>query len=144
MPTTGTVLVENLMISFSENGTTHNLISCQTDASLSISRTILEKICKGQGASTGKDYGKYTWTLSGGGYFAFDSAYGGVDIADVILEGVKVTARFTTDVTGDTYYHGSLVLSSVNINSASGGNAYVMFDWTGEGDGDLTKATVAA
>jgi hypothetical protein len=141
--TTGTVLVDHLMISFSDDGgTVHNLIACQLDASLSVTRSLIPKVCKGTAQSTGNVYGRYKWTLSGSGDFAFDSAYGGVDILDAIRSGTVVTARFTTTEAGDAFYYGQLALTSVTVNSSGPADAFVKFDWSGEGNGDLNKGTV--
>ncbi len=74
---------------------------------------------------------------SGSGYFAEDAAYGFEDLYDVYTARTAVTVRWTTSVTGDTYYEGSALITS--LSRTDGLEESSTFEVSFEGTGAVTK-----
>ena len=133
--TEGTVLARYMTFYF--EGT---VVTCLVDASLEQSKEVFETTCKDSGAWAEPRPGTKSWSFSGTGNVAFDSALGLSQIqawynADTVVEGV-----FGTGVSGDSEYTGEGFFSSLNVNSA-GNDAPVTFDFTFTGQGTLAYAS---
>jgi len=114
-------------------------IGCATDAQLEVSSDLREILCKDTGG--GVDYKPSTirWTGSASGLFAFDAVLGGVDFLDLIIAGTKLVIRFGTDESGDSYWEGDALISSVPISSSGGAGENVTYSVSFQGIGVPVK-----
>lgn len=139
MPTTGTVLAKNMAF---YTGGTPTLITCQTNASISMSTNMFSTSCKDAGAWDTQQPGLKTWTGSGEGNLAMDAANGFSALFAAWTNQTSVALVFQTGVTGDDKYSGSCYISSLELNS-SGNDEAVTFSFELTGSGALTEATVS-
>lgn len=117
-------------------------ITCQTDASISMSTNMFETTCKDSAANSAFLPGSKSWTASGSGNLAFDAIYGAEELFAAWDAQTSMSIVFQTAVTGDKKYSGSAYITSLNINS-SGNDEAVTFDYELQGTGALAEATVS-
>lgn len=117
-------------------------ITCQTDASISMSTNMFETTCKDSAANSAFLPGSKSWTASGSGNLAFDATYGAEELFAAWDAQTSMSIVFQTAVTGDKKYSGSAYITSLNINS-SGNDEAVTFDYELQGTGALAEATVS-
>lgn len=117
-------------------------ITCQTDASISMSTNMFETTCKDSAANSAFLPGSKSWTASGSGSLAFDATYGAEELFAAWDAQTSMSIVFQTAVTGDKKYSGSAYITSLNINS-SGNDEAVTFDYELQGTGALAEATVS-
>ena len=79
------------------------------------------------------------WSASGNGHFQFDAAYGWKDLFDAWKAGTLLTAKFSTNVTGDINYTGTGYIDSLKSSFPDHENA--TYDVSIKGSSDITKAT---
>jgi len=144
MATTGTLTVDKVYLEADiENNATFVAVACQTDISMELSTDLIEKLCKDTGGGVDYDEGVKRWSASLSALLALDSVLGGVDLVDLWLAGtsfgIKVQLGGTT---GDDILGGSVLISSLSINSAGGAGAYATYSATLQGVGLPTKTTV--
>ncbi len=137
MPTTGTVLAKNMKLYVGATA-----ITCQTDATLSMSTNMFETTCKDSGANASFFPGSKSWTAGGSANLAFDATYGLSELQEAWESQTALAVVFQTGVTGDEKLSGSAYISSLNISS-SGNDEAVTFDYELQGTGALTKATIS-
>lgn len=137
MATTGTVLAKNMKMYVGATA-----ITCQTDASISMSTNMFETTCKDSAANSAFLPGSKSWTASGSGNLAFDATYGAEELFATWDAQTSMSIVFQTAVTGDKKYSGSAYITSLNINS-SGNDEAVTFDYELQGTGALAEATVS-
>lgn len=137
MATTGTVLAKNMKMYVGATA-----ITCQTDASISMSTNMFETTCKDSAANSAFLPGSKSWTASGSGNLAFDATYGAEELFAAWDAQTSMSIVFQTAVTGDKKYSGSAYITSLNINS-SGNDEAVTFDYELQGTGALAEATVS-
>ena len=80
-------------------------------------------------------------SISTGGLVAWDETNGAEQIYDDFNSGDMVVVRFSTEVTGDTYWEGEFYVTSLEMNS-EGTEENVSFSASFKLGGDLTKGTV--
>lgn len=139
MPTTGTVLAKNMAM---YTGGTPIIITCQTNASISMSTNMFSTACKDSGAWDAQQPGLKSWSASGEGNFAFDATNGFSALFAAWTNQTSVAVVFQTGVTGDKKYSGSSYVSSLELNS-SGNDEAVTFSYELTGSGALTEATIS-
>lgn len=146
MATTGVVDVKDLTIYLDDKGSSsYAAIACATDASLEASRDMREILCKDTGGGVDYEYGVFRFTLSGSGLFALDAANeGGIELMDRLIAGTKVAFKFSTEVSGDSYWSGTGLLTSVGFNSSGASGENATYSFSIQGESTLTKATVSA
>lgn len=140
MPTTGTVLAKNMAIY--KDGSPDTLISCQVDASLSLTTTTFETTCKDAGAWGAARPGTKSWTMAGTGNLAWDAAYGFNDLFTLYSDQTATAFVISTGVVGDKMLYGTGYLTDLNLTS-SGNDAAVTFEFTVTGNGAITRATIS-
>jgi predicted secreted protein len=140
MPTTGTVLAKNMAIYL--NGTPDTIISCQVDATLSLSTTTFETTCKDSGSWAQPRPGTKSWTMTGTGNLAWDATYGYSDMHALWYNQTLSPFVISTGVTGDKQQYGDGYLTELEMTS-SGNDAAVTFSFTVTGAGALTLSTVS-
>jgi predicted secreted protein len=138
MATVGTVLAKNMSIF---TGGTPAVITCQTNASLSLQTNLFSTTCKSSGAWAANQPGVKSWTASGEGNLAFDATNGWSQLFAAWTNQTAVAIVFQTGVTGDKKYSGSSYISSLELTS-SGTDEAVTFSYELTGDGALTEATI--
>lgn len=137
MPTAGTVLAKTVKFYVGAVA-----ITCQTDASLSMSTNMFETTCKDSGADSAFFPGTKSWTGSGSANLAFDATYGAEELFAAWKDQTLLSMVFQNAVTGDKKYAGSAYVSSLNFNS-SGNDEAVSFDYELQGTGALVESTIA-
>lgn len=116
-------------------------VSKATECTLSIS--------VGTRGSSHKDSGGWedslssikSWTMSTSALYALDSTNSPQSIAAAVLAGTPVAVRFTTDVTGDTYYSGTGIITKFDVNAPNEEDS--TFSIEIKGSGALTIGTEA-
>jgi len=137
MPTTGTVLAKNMAMYI--GGT---IVTCQTNASISMQTNMFEATCKDSGADSEKFPGVKSWTASGEGLFAMDAANGFPDIFAAWKNQTQIAIIFQTGVTGDLKYVGNAYVSNAELTS-NGNDEAVTFSYELTGTGAMTEETVS-
>lgn len=139
MPTTGTILAKTMAF---YTGGTPTIITCQTNASISMSTNMFTTQCKDAGAWDTQQPGLKSWTASGEGNLAFDATNGFSTLFAAWTGGTAVALVFQNAVTGDKKYSGSCYISSLELTS-SGNDEAVTFSFELTGSGALAEATIS-
>ena len=84
--------------------------------------------------------GLRNWTISGEFLFAEDSTYGFTDLFAVLNGRTSVAVKFTSNTSGDKYYHGSCFITSLEMGADM--EDAQTFSATFEGTGALTESTL--
>lgn len=132
MATTGIVEGNSLLLYMDGNP-----IVCTTEASFDFSREIIEATCKDNDGARQIKLGGTSGNFGVSGLWKFDGAYQIEDLMTAFLAGTQLTARWTTDSTGDFYLEAEVYIT--NISGASPVNDNVTFDATFEITGPITK-----
>lgn len=138
MATVGTVLAKNMSL---YTGGTPAVVTCQTNASISMQTNMFNTTCKTSGAWAANQPGVKSWTASGEGNFAYDATNGFSQLFASWTNQTALPIVFQTGVTGDKKYSGSTYISSLELNS-SGNDEAVTFSFELTGDGALSEATI--
>jgi predicted secreted protein len=117
-------------------------VACATDATLSITHTTREVLCKDTLAWTDRLPGMRSWSASGSGLHAMDAVNGGYDLTNLAIDRQLVYVKFATAATGDTYLAGSGYVTECTINSP-GAEENCTYSFTIEGSGDLVTGANA-
>ena len=137
MATTGTVLAKNMAIYFTGSPT---VLTCQTNASISMSTNMFETTCKDSGAWAEPRPGTKSWTASGEANLAFDATYGMDELFAAWDDQTELSVVFQTGVSGDSKFSGSGYLSTLEVTS-NGNDEAVTFSFQLDGAGALTFAS---
>lgn len=138
MPTTGTVLGKNMLVSIGQPGV---VISCQGDATLSVERSTNEAVCKDSGAWAQAIPGRASWTLEvSNALFAFDATYGYNQLYTAFANTTLVKVTFTTGVSGDKRFVGDAYVTNLSVNAPIDGAT--TYNITLSGYGSLTYENV--
>lgn len=137
MATTGTVLAKNMAMYFTG---TPVLLTCQTDASISMSTNMFETTCKDSGAWAEPRPGTKSWTASGTANLAFDATYGIDELFAAWTAQTEIAVLFQTSVSGDSEFSGSGYISSLEVTS-NGNDEAVTFSYQLDGAGSLAFAS---
>lgn len=140
MPTTGTILAKTF--AFYTGSGTPIILTCQTNASISMSTNMFSTACKDAGAWDAQQPGLKSWTGSAEGNFAFDATNGFEELFAAWTNQTVVPLVMQNAVTGDKKYSGSTYISSLELNS-SGNDEAVTYSVEFTGTGALVEATIA-
>lgn len=121
--------------------TTYKSIGHATDASLSITHEPRDITSKDSSGWRELLEGLRSWSASGSGFFAEDAAYSFEDLLGNVTTRTKVQIRFTTAISGDTYWQGNGYLSSLEKTS-SGAEDNVTYSFSIEGSGAIIVGTI--
>lgn len=135
--TVGTVLAKNMAIYVDDT-----LITCQVDATMSLSTQTFETTCKDSGAWSAAQPGTKSWTMSGTGNFADDATYGFLDLQTLWSNQTSAECTFSTGAVGDTEFYGDGYFTELELTS-QGNDAAVTFSFTFTGNGALTAAVIS-
>lgn len=139
MPTTGTILAKSFRL---YTGGTPAAITCQVNASISLSTEMFDTTCKDSSAWSEQLPGTKSWTASGSGNLAFDATNGWSQLFAAWTNQTVVAIVFQNAVTGDKKYSGNTYISSLTLTS-DGNDAAVTFDFELTGTGALAEATIS-
>jgi TP901-1 family phage major tail protein len=120
-------------------------VACATDAQFSVSTELRDATCKDTGGWRDILPGLKSGQITTSGLYKDDDAPadgGFVDLYDDWAGNTSVTVRFSTEVTGDTYWEASAYITSLELSS-SGVDENVTYSATFEIAGTITKATGA-
>ena len=138
--TVGTVLAKNMAI-YSED-TPDVLITCQIDATLSMSTQTFETTCKDSGAWSEPRPGTKSWTMSGTGNLAWDATYGFADLQALWTGQTEAGFVISTGAVDDQELYGNGYVTELELTS-SGNDAAVTFSYTVTGAGAITMAVIS-
>jgi TP901-1 family phage major tail protein len=136
-----TSVVNSTLMALYVLDTTYKKIGHLTDASVSITHEPRDITSKDSSGWRELLEGLRSWSASGSGFFAEDATYGVEDILGNVTTRAKVTVRFMTDVSGDTYWEGTAYITSIEKTS-SGAEDNVTYSISLEGDGALTTGSI--
>lgn len=140
MATTGTVLAKNMAIY--SGGSPDTLITCQVDATISMSTQTFETTCKDSDAWAEPRPGTKSWTMTGTGNLAWDATYGFSDLQTLWSAQTESEFVISTGVAGDVEMYGNGYVTELEMSS-QGNDAAVTFSFTVTGAGALTAATIS-
>lgn len=132
MATTGAV-DGNALLLYMEG----NAIACTTEAQFQFSRTLIEITCKDNNGAKQYKVGGTDGTFSVSGIWKFDAAYGVEDLATAFLAGTQLTARWSTDETGDFYLQAEVIIT--DFSGAANVNESATYSATLQITGTITK-----
>ena len=115
------------------------LISNSQSFDLTLDNETFDVTNKDSGGWAEKLPGVRSWSMSGSAFLAFDSTYTIDDLYALISGRTVSNLRFSTEISGDLYYHGNGYLT--NINVTAGTEDGVTYDFSFEGTGALTEST---
>jgi predicted secreted protein len=84
--------------------------------------------------------GLRSWTIDVDGLIQFDNYWATDDIADLQINRDKITIKFATETSGDSYWQGEAVLQTSGLTADMEQPSTAAF--TFQGTGALTKMTV--
>ena len=134
-----TVLAKNMKL---YTGSTPTAITCQVDASISMSTNTFETTCKDSSAVAEFLPGAKSWTASVTGNVDWSATNGAEELFTAWSNQTSVAIVFQTGVTGEIKYSGSAYITSLQINS-SGNDEAVTFSAEFQGTGALGQATIS-
>lgn len=137
--TTGVIQSSTLIFNV---GSTPVAITCQTDATISITNATRTTSCKGSGQWTEELYGQTSWEGSGTAWASYDGTFNINDLTGLIIARTVSPVVFGTGVTGDDKLSGNVIWTKLDISSP-GTNENVQISYAFKGTGALTQATYA-
>lgn len=131
--TTGPILANNIGLYI--DGT---LVACMQSLSFSSKRTSIKVKCKDYTGSLG---GSLEWGMGGSGALRFDAAYGAIDLLTAHKNNSTVTAKWSTEATGDKRIVGDVIVLECELGADVDKEA--TYSVTLEGQGDYEIETVS-
>ena len=136
MPTTGVVNGKLLRL---YDGS--NVIGKATESSISFSGETRDTSNKDSGGWREVLPGLKSATISCSSLLAFDATHGYEELLVKFIAGTAITAKFSTEVTGDYYLSGDFYITSLEVNAPNEENSTMSI--TLESTGAITGADVA-
>lgn len=116
-------------------------ITCLTNSTLTKSLATRDTSCKDTSGNWANNIaGQQSWTLSGEGNFAFDSANGAVQL-DAIFDDATSVVVSIAGVSGDKRWYGNALLTELSFAFPDNENSTFSFTFTGTGA--LTQASIS-
>jgi predicted secreted protein len=116
------------------------LIGCATSGTLRVEADQIDATCKDSDSWGAALTGRRSWGMDCDALIKFDATEGLEEAIDYILNETTVVLKFSTEVTGDTYWTGSAIATSVEANAPN--NEVASWSVSFEGQGALTKGTI--
>lgn len=117
-------------------------VTHSTDATLSFSMATRDATTKDSAGYEEVLEGLRSWEISGTAMLAFDAANGVDELSVIALARTATTIRFSTNVSGDTFWSGTGYITSFEP-SAPGQEETATFSFSFKGTGTLTQGTVS-
>lgn len=140
MATAGIVNTKLIKIQYNDAPNTPAVITCLTNAELSITNEMFDTTCKDSGQFKEVIPGQTSGTLSGEAFVAYDSANGFDEVSTDTLSQAKLEWVYGTGVSGDTKFSGQGYFSQFTT-SAPGQNEGSTFTFEITCTGTITKGT---
>ena len=115
-------------------------ITCQTDATLSITNETRDTTCKDSGQFKEMLYAQTGWEISGSALGSYDGSLSIPQLTVLALAQTVSTVSFKTSVSGDDILTGTVLWTKLDIASA-GTNQNVTISYTGMGTGALAQTS---
>lgn len=115
-------------------------ITCQTDASISVTNATRDTSCKDSGIYDDFLYAKQGWEISGSALGSYDGTMSLHQLMALALNQTISTVVYKTGVSGDDLLTGSVLWTKMDISSA-GQNNNVTISYTGMGKGQLVQTS---
>lgn len=117
-----------------------NLIGSARSKSLSVNNSLIDTTTSDSSGWEENLAGLKGWTMNIEGLFTLDDTVNGEEIFADLVAGTAVTFKFSSEVSGDTYWTGTGRFESLELGAEYEGN--VTFSASIKGSGSLTTATV--
>jgi len=115
-------------------------IASSLNASLTINGEPIDVTTKDSNGWRELIAGQKSWSMAGDGKFDPDASnYAFTDLFGLISVGTAVVVRISQEVSGDTYYEGSALVTSLEV--AAPMDDASTFSFTFEGTGELNEAS---
>ena len=115
-------------------------ITCQTDATLSITNETRDTTCKDSGQFKEMLYAQTGWEISGSALGSYDGTLSIAQLTVLTLAQTVSTVSMKTAVSGDDILTGTVLWTKLDIASA-GTNQNVTISYTGMGTGALAQTS---
>lgn len=117
------------------------LIAHATEGSISLSMDTRDATTKGSGGTRDLLEATKSGTISVSALYADDAAYGVSDLMTAWSGRTTLTVKFSTEVSGDSYWSADAYVTSIEVNAGMEDN--VSYSATFELTGTITYSTVA-
>ena len=117
MPTTG--VINSKLMKLYTGTAPGTAITCQTDASLSVTNETRDITCKDSGQWKESLYAQTSWEISGSALVSWDGTNSAEEISAFVLGQTTTTVAFKTAISGDPIWSGSVLWTSFEISSPS-------------------------
>lgn len=114
--------------------------ACSTDATLTLTHSVREVLCKDTEAWRDVLPGIRSWSVSGSGLHAMDATQGAYDIANLAIDRTLVVVKLSTEENGEIYLQGSGYVTEMSVNSP-GAEENATYSFTIEGTAALATGT---
>ena len=118
-----------------------SLVACATNASLDLTYETIDATCKDQDGQKQILLGQKGASISVDGLTQYDAAYGIEDLQVSFNAGTQVAVKWSTEVTGDSYYQMNAYCTG--ISQTAGLNEVATYSATFESDGAIVYAAVS-
>lgn len=135
MATTG--IINGTLLGVYSGGT---LIAHATEGSISLSMDTRDATTKGSGGTRDLLEATKSGTISVSALYADDAAYGVSDLMTSWAARTPLTIKFSTEVSGDSYWEASAYITSLEVNAGMEDNA--TYSATFELTGAITFGTI--
>lgn len=115
-------------------------IACATDASLTMTHSVREVLCKDTLAWRDVVPGLRSFSISGSGLHAMDATNGAFDLVDLAIDRTLVYVKMSTEENGEQFLAGSGYLTECTLNSP-GAEENCTYSFSIEGTGALATGT---
>jgi predicted secreted protein len=121
------------------NGTTHKieiggvLLGYTKDASVSVSKNIIDTSNKDSGAWSTSLGGRNSFTISGSALLRYDATKGAAEMFADIVAGTELAVKVTNSNTGDNEFAGTVIVNSWEISFPDDDVVEYSFEMTGTG-----------
>jgi TP901-1 family phage major tail protein len=94
-----------------------NLIGSSTSHTITVNMATRDITTKQNAGWRAKLEGMREWSGTGEGFVAFDDTYGFPQLYAFITNRTPVTLKFSTEVSGDSYFSGECYLTSLQVDA---------------------------
>ena len=115
------------------------LMTYSTNFTLNVDNDMFEVTNKDSGGWREIMAGARSWSITGDAFLAFDAAMTMDDLFTEMNARTSFNVRFSTEVSGDIYWHGSCYVSNISVNAPMEDG--VTYSFTLEGTAALTQTT---
>ena len=118
-----------------------DVIGKATECSISFSGELRDTSNKDSGGWSEKLPGLKSASISTTALLAYDATHGFEELWTKFAAGTAITAKFSTEVTGDYYHTGTFYITSMEVNAPNEENSTLSISL--ESSGAITSGTVA-